>query len=102
MNGKQYVTVITGAVGQGAGMQTIADAPYRTGYRLLRRVLTFTLDGQDTLDRKSVVKGNSVSVRVDLGGRRIIKKKQQYCISKYTSTPPPTHSQLHHLYSTST
>src|SRR3546814_15960970 len=27
------------------------------------------------LDRKSVVKGKSVSVRVDLGGRRIIKKK---------------------------
>src|SRR3546814_18957059 len=28
------------------------------------------------LDRNSVVKGKSVSVRVDLGGRRIIKKKQ--------------------------
>src|SRR3546814_12889937 len=28
-------------------------------------------------DRKSVVKGKSVSVRVDLGGRRIIKKKHQ-------------------------
>src|SRR3546814_13614153 len=26
-------------------------------------------------DRKSVVEGQSVSVRVDLGGRRIIKKK---------------------------
>src|SRR3546814_15697440 len=28
-----------------------------------------------TRDRKSVVSGKSVSVRVDLGGRRIIKKK---------------------------
>src|SRR3546814_18115044 len=28
-------------------------------------------------DRKSVVQGQSVSVRVDLGGRRIIKKKTQ-------------------------
>src|SRR3546814_20226820 len=28
-----------------------------------------------TADRKSVVSGKSVSVRVDLGGRRIIKKK---------------------------
>src|SRR3546814_15381037 len=28
------------------------------------------------LDRKSVVKGKSGSVRVDLGGRRIIKKKK--------------------------
>src|SRR3546814_17136636 len=29
-------------------------------------------------DRKSVVSGKSVSVRVDLGGRRIIKKTRQY------------------------
>src|SRR3546814_15576710 len=28
------------------------------------------------LDRKSVVSGKSVSVRVDLGGRRIVKKKR--------------------------
>src|SRR3546814_19667015 len=28
-------------------------------------------------DRKSVVEGKSVSVRVDLGGRRIIKKKRK-------------------------
>src|SRR3546814_15669704 len=30
-----------------------------------------------TPDRKSVVEGKSVSVRVDLGGRRIIKKKKK-------------------------
>src|SRR3546814_15098894 len=30
------------------------------------------------VDRKSVVKGKSVSVRVDFGGRRIIKKKNIY------------------------
>src|SRR3546814_15294206 len=29
-------------------------------------------------DRKSVVEGKSVSVRVDLGGRSIIKKKELY------------------------
>src|SRR3546814_16553559 len=29
-----------------------------------------------TTDRKSVVSGKSVSVRVDLGGRRFIKKKK--------------------------
>src|SRR3546814_11093322 len=29
-----------------------------------------------SIDRKSVVQGKSVSVREDLGGRRIIKKKQ--------------------------
>src|SRR3546814_20270681 len=30
------------------------------------------------LDRKSVVSGKRVSVRVDLGGRRIIKKKKKH------------------------
>src|SRR3546814_15489810 len=30
-----------------------------------------------TIDRKSVVSGKSVSVRVDLGGRRIIKKQKK-------------------------
>src|SRR3546814_11538477 len=29
-------------------------------------------------DRKSVVQGTSVSVRVDLGGSRLIKKKKKY------------------------
>src|SRR3546814_11576973 len=33
-------------------------------------------------DRKSVVSGKSVSVRVDLGGRRIIKKNT-WCIETY-------------------
>src|SRR3546814_18308218 len=32
-------------------------------------------------DRKSVVQGKSVSVRVDLGGRRIIKKKKKLSTS---------------------
>src|SRR3546814_14779950 len=31
----------------------------------------------DAIDRKSVVQGKSVSVRVDLGGRRIIKKTKE-------------------------
>src|SRR3546814_12145576 len=33
--------------------------------------------GHGPIDRKSVVSGQSVSVRVDLGGRRIIKKKKK-------------------------
>src|SRR3546814_18489018 len=33
------------------------------------------LEGFGSYDRKSVVEGKSVSVRVDLGGRRIIKQK---------------------------
>src|SRR3546814_19505484 len=31
----------------------------------------------DEIDRKSVVEGKSVSVRVELGGRRIMKKKNK-------------------------
>src|SRR3546814_14771433 len=38
-------------------------------------------------DRKSDVWGKSVSVRVDLGGRRIIKKKKQHTIHKPYLTP---------------
>src|SRR3546814_17664065 len=37
-------------------------------------------------DRKSVVEGKSVSVRVDLGGRRIIKKKKK---EKHTNKQKP-------------
>src|SRR3546814_11811422 len=39
---------------------------------------------RDRQDRKSVVSGKSVSVRVDLGGRRIIKKKKTHTQTKYT------------------
>src|SRR3546814_19413939 len=35
----------------------------------------FAKAGEEFTDRKSVVSGKSVSVRVDLGGRRVIKKK---------------------------
>src|SRR3546814_19418740 len=37
-------------------------------------------------DRKSVVSGKSVSVRVDLGGRRIIKQKNTYKQDMQTQT----------------
>ncbi|RZK03465.1 MAG: PQQ-dependent dehydrogenase, methanol/ethanol family [Novosphingobium sp.] len=51
MNGKQYVTVITGAGGQGAGMQSLGNQELNTDYRLPRRVLTFALGGTDTLPK---------------------------------------------------
>src|SRR3546814_12573780 len=38
-----------------------------------------------SLDRKSVVSGQSVSVRVDLGGRRVIKKKNRITMQLNTS-----------------
>src|SRR3546814_17359093 len=39
-------------------------------------------------DRKSVVSGKSVSVRVDLGGRRILKKKKTTIIDNHTYNKP--------------
>src|SRR3546814_17442909 len=45
--------------------------------RVLLQKTGGTLNGMAAvLDRKSVVSGKSVSVRVDLGGRRIIQKKK--------------------------
>src|SRR3546814_20220928 len=42
----------------------------------VRKLDTFRKLFDGVEDRKSVVKGKSVSVSVDLGGRRIIKKKK--------------------------
>src|SRR3546814_12110756 len=42
--------------------------------RQVAQVVAAGVLDQATADRKSVVKGKSVSVRVDLGGRRVIKK----------------------------
>src|SRR3546814_16478260 len=41
-----------------------------------------------TVDRKSVVKGKRVTVRVDLGGGRIMKKKKTNNSMTYKSTIP--------------
>ncbi|MDE8654571.1 PQQ-dependent dehydrogenase, methanol/ethanol family [Novosphingobium album (ex Liu et al. 2023)] len=49
VNGRQYVTVITGSGGNGAGIDSPGNAAYRTDYRLPRRVLTFALGGTDTI-----------------------------------------------------
>src|SRR3546814_14459833 len=45
-------------------------------YRVAGGTAGATASLSSQLDRKSVVQGKSVSVRVDLGGRRIIKKKK--------------------------
>src|SRR3546814_17436702 len=42
-----------------------------------RRSVLALIDKQNRQDRKSVVEGKSVSVSVDLGGRRIITKKKK-------------------------
>src|SRR3546814_16061241 len=57
--------------GQGSGDRD--EAALRLGIDVLYPQADQEIEG---LDRKSVVEGKSVSVRVDLGGRRIIKKKK--------------------------
>src|SRR3546814_11660036 len=42
------------------------------------------VDDRRREDRKSAVEGKSVSVRVDLGGRRILKKKTTKKINKHS------------------
>src|SRR3546814_12235226 len=74
-----------------------AVGPARGGCRL--RLRTCRVDGQEREFpcsqphgegvRKSVVSGKSVSVRVDHGGCRIIKKKSVY---QYTCALPTIHS----------
>ena len=49
VDGRQYVTVITGSGTTGGGMTTAGLANYRTDYHMPRRVLTFALNGADTL-----------------------------------------------------
>src|SRR3546814_14808850 len=55
-----------------------------------------TARGAGARDRKSVVSGKSVSVRVDLGGRRIIKKKNRHptCTAMYCLPLIPSHQHL--------
>src|SRR3546814_11047093 len=58
--------------------QRVVDevAQRRHGQRGRHSRYRLTTASSHDKDRKSVVQGKSVSVRVDLGGRRIIKKKK--------------------------
>ncbi len=49
VDGKQYVTVLTGSGSQGGGILATGNAAYRTDYALPRHVLTFALDGTATI-----------------------------------------------------
>src|SRR3546814_20421231 len=64
-----------------AGVQHILLAQHRNDQAetvLLRLLRGAGPTGLAAIDRKSVVEGKSVSVRVDLGGRRILKKKTEH------------------------
>jgi quinohemoprotein ethanol dehydrogenase len=47
MNGKQYITVITGPGGEGASTRSVGGEAWRTDYTLTRQVLTFAIGGTD-------------------------------------------------------
>ena len=49
VNGRQYVTVLTGSGSQGGGILATGNAAYRTDYRLPRQVLTFAIGGAESL-----------------------------------------------------
>src|SRR3546814_17553747 len=66
------------AVRQHADLDLVEPRPHH--HALHRRQ-----DRQFRIDRKSVLEGKSVSVRVDLGGRRIIKKKSKQTRMKKTT-----------------
>src|SRR3546814_13848593 len=70
-------------VGLGGRAYAIGQSSICEIVRLKDASLVTEVGGRPMLiDRKSVVSGKSVSVRVDLGGRRIIKKKTNRSISK--------------------
>src|SRR3546814_19225305 len=58
----------------------VAQQVTRGSCRSVQNAMRLDITG----DRKSVVSGQSVAIRVDLGGRRIIKKKKQKRITKET------------------
>lgn len=49
VDGKQYVTVLTGSGSSGGGIFAKGSEGFRTDYRMPRRVLTFALDGEQVL-----------------------------------------------------
>src|SRR3546814_12150061 len=71
--------VVTPELGRGEPHDLELDAVWVAGVEaLVDRVVAGSLQrtgGLQALDRTSVVWGKSVSVRVDLGGRRVVKKK---------------------------
>src|SRR3546814_10813015 len=74
---RKYVEGGTHRLAHGADRQCPFGRRSQPQYRLSLWLVS------GAVDRKSVVSGKSVSVRVDLGGRRIIKKKNQLLTHRY-------------------
>src|SRR3546814_19525494 len=83
----QRLQIVPDAVGRLAGCEDAAQHGVALGFALPEIV---ALGEGAAQDRKSVVWGKSGSVRVDLGGRRIIKKKTKTNISNTLDTTRST------------
>src|SRR3546814_20993596 len=79
-SGEIRITITDNGIGLPEARDAIAE-PYMTtrqgGTGLGLAIVKKIVEQHYGEDRKSVVSGTSVSVRVDLGGRRIIKKKKK-------------------------
>src|SRR3546814_19289563 len=71
-------TVVAKIIDSARSSRTWSTAPENhAGYTIGTCVMSPQLRTAATRDRKRVVQGKSVSVRVDLGGRRILKQKNK-------------------------
>src|SRR3546814_16867941 len=76
--------------GDGEALRRLERIIHPRVYRAERRFIARAVRDREAMvvrdvDRQSVVEGKSVSVRVDLGGRRISKKKQQNRLKWYAA-----------------
>src|SRR3546814_19041187 len=71
----QVLLGLDDALGQPRDRHADVGRPALAAGPLCQRRIECVVPRLPQLDRKSVVWGKSVSVRVDIGGRRIIKKK---------------------------
>src|SRR3546814_20928672 len=69
------ISMLAGTALCGSGFALAQDAMPGADAGMMTTNKTMAKDDAEILDRKSVVEGKSVSVRVSLGGRRMIKKK---------------------------
>src|SRR3546814_13959611 len=75
--GARSCVAVLRAQGAAGGRGSVARAAHHRQRDASDALSRVSWQGRTARDRKSVVEGKSVSVRVDLGGRRFIKKKKK-------------------------
>src|SRR3546814_16174849 len=77
---------LSAGAGHGIELVLLRSDAGRQALRPVRQLPTAVQGFRGSGDRKSVVEGKSVAVRVELGGRRIIKKNKENTTSKNKET----------------